>query len=65
VIPGHIEEAAKAVRDGLPSVGVEAECKRIQDTKPAGLERAFGIFTGLVLITFAAILYAARLIFYD
>ena len=31
----------------------------------AGLERVFGIFTGLVLITFAVISYAARLIFYD
>jgi len=31
----------------------------------AGLERLFGIFTGLVLITFGVILYAGRLIFYD
>jgi hypothetical protein len=31
----------------------------------AGLERVFGIFTGLVLITFGIILYAGRLIFYD
>ena len=31
----------------------------------AGLERVFGIFTGLVLVTFGVILYAARLIFYD
>jgi len=31
----------------------------------SGLERVFGIFTGLVLITFGAILYAGRLIFYD
>ena len=31
----------------------------------AGLERVFGIFTGLVLITFGVILYAGRLIFYD
>ena len=31
----------------------------------AGLERIFGIFTGLVLITFGIILYAGRLIFYD
>jgi hypothetical protein len=30
-----------------------------------GLERVFGIFTGLVLITFGIILYAGRLIFYD
>lgn len=31
----------------------------------AGLERVFGIFTGLLLITFGVILYAGRLIFYD
>ena len=31
----------------------------------AGLERVFGIFTGLVLIAFGIILYAGRLIFYD
>ena len=31
----------------------------------AGLERVFGIFTGLILVTFGIILYAARLIFYD
>jgi hypothetical protein len=31
----------------------------------AGLERIFGIFTGLVLVTFGVILYAGRLIFYD
>lgn len=31
----------------------------------AGLERVFGIFTGLVLITFGVILYAGRLIFFD
>lgn len=31
----------------------------------AGLERVFSIFTGLILITFGAILYAGRLIFYD
>ena len=31
----------------------------------AGLERVFGIFTGLVLVTFGIILYAGRLIFYD
>jgi hypothetical protein len=31
----------------------------------AGPERVFGIFTGLVLITFGIILYAGRLIFYD
>jgi len=31
----------------------------------AGLERVFGIFTGLVLVTFGVILYAGRLIFYD
>ena len=29
------------------------------------LERVFGIFSGLMLITFGVILYAARLIFYD
>jgi len=31
----------------------------------AGLERVFGIFTGLILVTFGVILYAGRLIFYD
>lgn len=31
----------------------------------AGLERIFGVFTGLILITFGIILYAGRLIFYD
>jgi len=31
----------------------------------ARLERVFGIFTGLVLITFGVILYAGRLIFFD
>jgi hypothetical protein len=31
----------------------------------AGLERIFGIFTGLVLVTFGIILYAGRLVFYD
>jgi hypothetical protein len=31
----------------------------------AGLERVFAIFTGLILVTFGVILYAARLIFYD
>jgi hypothetical protein len=31
----------------------------------AGLERLFAIFTGLALVTFGVILYAARLIFYD
>ncbi|WP_455284040.1 hypothetical protein [[Eubacterium] cellulosolvens] len=31
----------------------------------AGLERVFGIFTGVVLVTFGIILYAGRLIFYD
>ena len=31
----------------------------------AGLERVFGVFTGLVLVTFGIILYAGRLIFYD
>jgi len=31
----------------------------------AGLERVFGIFTGLVLVTFGVMLYAGRLIFYD
>ena len=30
-----------------------------------GLERVFGVFTGLVLTTFGIILYAGRLIFYD
>ena len=30
-----------------------------------GPERVFGIFTGLVLVTFGIILYAGRLIFYD
>lgn len=31
----------------------------------AGLERVFGIFTGLILVTFGIMLYAERLIFYD
>jgi len=31
----------------------------------AALERVFGIFTGLLLVTFGVILYAGRLIFYD
>jgi hypothetical protein len=31
----------------------------------AGLERVFGIFTGLLLVAFGVILYAGRLIFYD
>lgn len=31
----------------------------------AGLERVFGVFTGLVVVTFGVILYAGRLIFYD
>jgi hypothetical protein len=31
----------------------------------AGLERVFGIFTGLVLVTFGIILYAGRLILYN
>jgi hypothetical protein len=31
----------------------------------ADLERIFGIFTGLMLVTFGIILYAGRLIFYD
>jgi hypothetical protein len=31
----------------------------------AGLKRLFAIFTGLVLVTFGVILYAARLIFYE
>jgi len=31
----------------------------------AGLERVFGILTGLVLVTFGVMLYAGRLIFYD
>ena len=31
----------------------------------AGLERIFGVFTGLVLVTFGVMLYAGRLIFYD
>ena len=31
----------------------------------AGLERVFGVFTGLVIVTFGVILYAGRLIFYD
>jgi len=31
----------------------------------AGLERVFGIFTGLAVITFGIILYAGRVIFYD
>lgn len=31
----------------------------------AGLERVFGVFSGLVLITFGVILYTGRLVFYD
>ena len=31
----------------------------------AGLERIFGVFTGLILVTFGIMLYAGRLIFYD
>jgi len=35
---GNTEKAAKAVRDGLASAGIEAECKRIQDMKPDDLK---------------------------
>lgn len=35
---GNTEKAAKAVRDGLASAGVEAECRRIQETKPDDLK---------------------------
>jgi hypothetical protein len=31
----------------------------------AGLEKVFGVFTGLILVAFGAILYAGRLVFYD
>jgi hypothetical protein len=31
----------------------------------AGLERVYGIFTGLAFVAFGIILYAGRLIFYD
>jgi flavodoxin len=35
---GNTEKAAKAVRDGIASAGIEAECKRIQDMKPDDLK---------------------------
>ena len=37
----------------------------VYTTGAAGPERVFGIFTGLVLVTFGIMLYAGRLIFYD
>jgi flavodoxin len=43
---GNTEKAAKAVRDGLVSAGVEAECKRIQDTKPDDLKTLDAIIFG-------------------
>jgi multimeric flavodoxin WrbA len=46
VIPAHIVEAAKAVRDALASVGVEAECKKIHDTKPDELQAFDAIILG-------------------
>jgi len=39
---GNTEKAAKAVRDGIASAGLEAECKRIQDTRPDDL-KAFDV----------------------
>jgi flavodoxin len=35
---GNTEKAAKAVRDGLASAGIEAECSRIRDMKPDDLK---------------------------
>jgi flavodoxin len=35
---GNTEKAARAIRDGLVSAGVEAECKKIQETKPDDLK---------------------------
>lgn len=43
---GNTEKAAKAVRDGLASAGVEAECKRIQETKPGDLKAFDAIIFG-------------------
>lgn len=43
---GNTENAAKAVRDGLASAGVEAECRRIQDTKPDDLKAFDAIIFG-------------------
>jgi flavodoxin len=43
---GNTEKAAEAVRDGLASAGVEAECKRIQDMKPDDLKPSDAIVFG-------------------
>jgi len=43
---GNTEKAAKAVRDGLVSVGLEAECKRIQDTQPDDMKVSDAIVFG-------------------
>jgi NAD(P)H dehydrogenase (quinone) len=43
---GNTENTAKAVRDGLASAGVEAECKKIQDTKPDDLKAFDAIIFG-------------------
>jgi flavodoxin len=39
---GNTEKAAKAVRDGIASAGLEAECRRIQDARPDDL-KAFDV----------------------
>jgi len=43
---GNTENAAKAVRDGLASAALEAECRKIQDTKPDDLEAFDAIIFG-------------------
>ena len=43
---GNTEKAAKAIRDSLVSAGVEAECKKIQDTKPDDLKAFDAIVFG-------------------
>jgi NAD(P)H dehydrogenase (quinone) len=43
---GNTENAAKAIRDGLTSAGLEAECKRIQETKPEDLKAFDAIIFG-------------------
>ena len=39
---GNTEKAAKAVRDGIASAGLEAECMRMQDARPDDL-KAFDV----------------------
>ena len=43
---GNTEKAAKAVRDGLASAGLEAECKKTKDTKPDDLKAFDAIIFG-------------------